>query len=39
MRKAALGVANSLDNFIARVNHGVNWLFWTDEAAAITSAF
>lgn len=28
MRKVTFGVANSLDNFIARPDHGVDWLLW-----------
>jgi dihydrofolate reductase len=34
MRKVTFGVANSLDNFIARKNHAVDWLMWGKEAAA-----
>lgn len=33
------GVANSLDNYIARKDHAVDWLLWTEEVAAITSEF
>jgi dihydrofolate reductase len=39
MRKVTFGVANSLDNFIAREDHGVDWLVWDKEVAAITAAF
>jgi dihydrofolate reductase len=39
MRKVTFGVASSLDNFIARENHAVDWLAWTDEIAAITATF
>lgn len=39
MRKVTFGVANSLDNFIARADHGVDWLLWTDEVAALMKAF
>ncbi len=39
MRKVTFGVANSLDNFIARTDGGVDWLMWSDEAAAVTVAF
>jgi dihydrofolate reductase len=39
MRKVTFGVANSLDNFIAREDHAVDWLIWTDEVSAITRAF
>ena len=33
------GCANSLDNFIARPDHGVDWLMWSDEVAELTSNF
>jgi len=33
------GVASSLDNFIARADHAVDWLMWSDEVGALTSAF
>jgi dihydrofolate reductase len=39
MRKVTFGVANSLDNFIARKNHAVDWLVWDDEVATITAEF
>jgi dihydrofolate reductase len=39
MRKVTFGVANSLDNFIARTDHSVDWLRWDDEVAAVTGAF
>lgn len=39
MRKVTFGVANSLDNFIARKDHAVDWLLWSKEVAAVTSAF
>jgi len=39
MRKVTFGVANSLDNFIARTDHAVDWLVWDDEVAAITAEF
>jgi dihydrofolate reductase len=39
MRKVVFGGANSLDNFLARPNHAVDWLMWGDEAAAVTAAF
>ena len=28
MRKVTFGVANSLDNFIARKNHAYDWILW-----------
>lgn len=39
MRKVTFGVANSLDNYIARENHAVDWLMWGKEAAAFMSEF
>jgi dihydrofolate reductase len=39
MRKVTFGVANSLDNFIARKDHAVDWLLWNKEVAAITADF
>jgi dihydrofolate reductase len=39
MRKLTFGVANSLDNYIARENHAVDWLLWTKDAAEITAKF
>jgi len=39
MRKVTLGVANSLDNFIARKDHAVDWLSWTDEVNDIMTEF
>lgn len=33
MRKIVFGGANSLDNYIAREDGGVDWLMWSDEAA------
>ncbi len=35
MRKIIFGGANSLDNYIARPDHAVDWLLWCDEAAAL----
>lgn len=35
MRKVTFGGANSLDNFIARRDGAVDWLMWSDEAAAV----
>ena len=35
MRKVTFGGANSLDNFFARKDDAVDWLLWSDEAAAI----
>jgi dihydrofolate reductase len=39
MRKVTFGVANSLDNFIARKDHAVDWLLWSKEAAAFMAKF
>src|SRR5262245_55810921 len=39
MRKVTFGVANSLDNYIAGKNHEVDWLFWNDEVASISSEY
>jgi dihydrofolate reductase len=39
MRKVTFGVANSLDNFIARADHSVDWLHWCVEVASITAEF
>ncbi len=39
MRKVTFGVANSLDNFIAREDHAADWLVWDDEVAAISAEF
>jgi dihydrofolate reductase len=35
MRKITFGVANSLDNYIARKDHAVDWLRWNDDAQKI----
>lgn len=34
-RKITFGGANSLDNFIARPDHAVDWLMWSDEAGEV----
>lgn len=39
MRKVTFGVANSLDNFIARKDGAVDWLIWSDEAAVVMKDF
>jgi dihydrofolate reductase len=39
MRKVTFGGANSLDNFIARPDHAVDWLMWSDEAAAVMAEY
>jgi dihydrofolate reductase len=39
MRKVTFGVANSLDNFIARADEGMDWLYWSDDVNSIMAAF
>jgi dihydrofolate reductase len=39
MRKVTFGGAISLDNFIARPDHAVDWLLWCDEAAAVMADY
>src|SRR5882724_3134394 len=39
MRKVTLGLANSLDNFIARNDGGADWLHWSKEVAEISARF
>jgi dihydrofolate reductase len=39
MRRVIFGVANSLDNFIARRDDAVDWLLWGPEAASIMEEF
>jgi dihydrofolate reductase len=39
MRKITFGGANSLDNYIARSDHAVDWLMWGDEAAAVMADY
>jgi dihydrofolate reductase len=38
-RKVTFGVASSLDNFIAREDHAVDWLMWSDEVGELTSSY
>jgi len=35
LRKITFGGANSLDNYFARLDDGVDWLMWSDEAGEI----
>jgi dihydrofolate reductase len=35
MRQLIYGGASSLDNYLARSNHAVDWLMWNDEVAAL----
>jgi len=39
MRKVTFGGANSLDNYLARPDHAVDWLLWGDEVAAVMTDF
>ena len=39
MRKVTFGGANSLDNYLARPDHAVDWLLWGDEAAAYMAEY
>src|ERR1700686_544610 len=39
MRKVTLGLANSLDNYIARKDGGSDWLHWSNEVAEISAKF
>jgi dihydrofolate reductase len=39
MRRVTFGVGNSLDNFIARKDHAVDWLRWDKEVAAVSAAY
>lgn len=39
MRKVTLGLANSLDNYIARKDGGADWLRWSQEIAEISAKF
>ena len=39
MRKVTLGLANSLDNYIARKDGESDWLRWSDEVAELSAKF
>lgn len=39
MRKVTLGLANSLDNYIARKDGAYDWLHWSAEVAEISAKF
>jgi len=39
VRKVTFGAASSLDGFIAREDHSVDWLLWGEETAAVTANF
>jgi hypothetical protein len=34
MRKVIFGVANSLDNYVARRDGSYDWILWSDKASA-----
>ena len=37
MRDVIFGGGNSLDNYLARPDHAVDWLMWGEEAAAVSA--
>jgi dihydrofolate reductase len=39
VRKVTFGGANSLDNYLARPDHAVDWILWSDEAAAVMTDY
>jgi dihydrofolate reductase len=39
VRKVTFGGANSLDNYLARPDHAVDWLLWSDEAFAVMADY
>jgi dihydrofolate reductase len=39
MRKVTFGGANSLDNYLARPDHAVDWLLWTKEASKVMADY
>ena len=39
MRTVTFGGATSLDNFLARVDHAVDWILWGKEAAAVMTDY
>src|SRR5207237_4720620 len=39
MRTVTFGVANSLDNFIARKNGAVDWLYWSKDVDSIMKSY
>ncbi len=39
MRKITFGGANSLGNYLARPDHAVDWLLWTNEADAVMADY
>jgi dihydrofolate reductase len=39
VRKVTFGGANSLDNYLARPDHAVDWLMWSSEASAVMADY
>jgi dihydrofolate reductase len=39
VRKVTFGGANSLDNYLARSDHAVDWLLWGEEAATVMADY
>ncbi len=39
MRKVMFGGASSLDSYLARPDHAVDWLLWGDEAAEVMAGY
>jgi dihydrofolate reductase len=39
MRNVIFGGANSLDNYLARPNHAVDWILWSDEASSVMADY
>ena len=39
MRKVTFGGANSLDHYLARPDHAVDWLLWGEEVAAVSADY
>jgi dihydrofolate reductase len=39
MRTVTYGAASSLDGYIARLDHSIDWVQWSDDVAAITSRY
>ena len=39
MRTVTFGGANSLNNYLARSDHAVDWLQWGEEAAAVMADY
>ncbi|HJU64155.1 MAG TPA: dihydrofolate reductase family protein, partial [Gemmatimonadaceae bacterium] len=39
MRKVTYGAACSLDGYIARADHGVDWLHWSEQVQALSNEY